>query len=219
MKKISKLICKIKYKIRKNYWLSVFSNISKETYLEGYNKIYKGANLEYSKVGIGTYIGTNSFLPRSQIGRFCTIGPEVKLVRGRHPAHDFVSIHPAFYSTRKQAGFTFVNENKFEEFSTGKYALKIGNDVWIGSNVLIIEGVEIGDGAIVGSGAIVSKNIEPYSINIGNPIKEIGKRFEEEKIKKLLKLRWWDKDLDWIKKNADKFENVDKILKEQKNDK
>jgi len=213
MKKFDKLICKIKYKIRKNYWLSISSKISKETYLEGYNRIYKGVNLEYSEVGVGTYIGVNSFLPRSQIGRFCAIGPDVKLVRGRHPAHGFVSIHPAFYSTRKQAGFTFVDENRFEEFSKGEYSIKIGNDVWIGANVLIIEGIEIGDGAIIGSGAVVSKNIAPYSINVGNPIKEIGKRFEDAKIEKLLKLRWWDKDLDWIRENADKFDNLDEFLK------
>ncbi|KKP90804.1 MAG: hypothetical protein UR96_C0038G0008, partial [candidate division WS6 bacterium GW2011_GWC1_36_11] len=70
-----------------------------------------------------------------------------------------------------------------------------------------------GDGAIIGSGAIVSKNIEPYSINVGNPIKEIGKRFEEEEIKKLLELKWWNKDLKWIMENADKFDNLTNIFK------
>jgi len=213
MKKINNLVSKIKYLLKKKIWLSFSVKLNANTKLEGYNKIFKGANIENSKVGFGSYIGINTFLPKSDIGRFSTIGPEVKLVSGKHPAHDFVSIHPAFYSTRKQAGFTFVSENKFEELSKEKYSIKIGNDVWIGAHVLIMEGVVIGDGAIIGSGAIVSKNIEPYSINVGNPIKEIGKRFEEEEIKKLLELKWWNKDLKWIMENADKFDNLTNIFK------
>jgi acetyltransferase-like isoleucine patch superfamily enzyme len=106
-----------------------------------------------------------------------------------------------------------VDKQKFVEFTPGEYFAKIGNDVWIGSDVLIMEGVEIRDGAIVGSGAVVSKNLEPYSVNVGNPIKEIRKRFEDKEIEKLLKLKWWDKDLDWIKSNASKFEDVKNVIK------
>ena len=213
MKKINNLFLKIRYLLKKNIWINFSSKISKNTVLEGYNKIFEGANIENSKIGLGSYIGKNSFLPKSEIGRFCTIGPEVKLVSGKHPSHDFISIHPAFYSTRKQAGFTFVSTNKFEEFSKGRYSIKIGNDVWVGAHVLIMEGVTIGDGAIIGSGAIVSKDVESYSINVGNPIKEIGRRFEESEIKKLRALKWWEKDLEWIRENADKFDDLNKLLR------
>jgi hypothetical protein len=30
----------------------------------------------------------------------------------------------------------------------------------------------------------------------------------------LLKLKWWDKDINWIKSNVYKFHNIDEILKE-----
>lgn len=213
MKKINNLTAKIKFYFTKNMWVSLSCKVSAKTFLEGYNKIFQNANIENSYIGFGTYIGKRSFLPKSKIGRFCTIGPDVKLVRGKHPSHSFVSIHPAFYSTRKQAGFTFVSKSKFEEFSNKEYSVEIGNDIWIGANVLIMDGIKIGDGAIIGSGAIVSKDIDPYSINVGNPIKEIGKRFEDEKIERLLQLKWWDKDLDWIRENADKFDNLDEFLK------
>jgi len=64
--------------------------------------------------------------------------------------------------------------------------IKINDDVWIGANVVILPGVTIGQGVIVGAGAIVTKDIEPYSIAVGNPAKVIKKRFDEEKIKLLL---------------------------------
>lgn len=212
MKKISNLITKIKFYLKKNMWVSLSCIVSSKTILEGYNKIFSKANIESSHIGLGTYIGKRTFLPKTKVGRFCTIAPDVKLVSGKHPAHDFVSIHPAFYSTRKQAGFSFVNKTKFFEFSEEKYSVEIGNDVWIGSDVIILDGVKIGDGAIIGSGAVVSKNIEPYSINVGNPIKEIGKRFESKDIDKLLKFKWWNKDIGWIRENADSFDNIDKLL-------
>lgn len=68
----------------------------------------------------------------------------------------------------------------------------IGNDVWIGENVTILPGVHIGDGSIIGANSVVGKNIEPYSICVGNPVRVIKKRFDEETINKLLSLQWWN---------------------------
>ncbi|MFA7628076.1 MAG: CatB-related O-acetyltransferase [Candidatus Dojkabacteria bacterium] len=212
MSKINKVLYKVKAILRKNCRVSLTATLSKETILEGYNKIYKGVKIENSSIGLGSYIGVDSFLPCSKVGRFTAIGPRARMVRGRHPTSNFASIHPAFYSVRKQTGFTFVAKDKFQEFSRGEFAVNIGNDVWIGSDVLILEGVRIGDGAVIGSGAVVSKDIKPYSINVGNPIKQIGSRFAEEQVLSLLKLKWWEKDIDWLKKNAEKFENVENLL-------
>ena len=74
---------------------------------------------------MGTYIEEKNILPKTKVGRFCAIGPDVRLILGRHPAHGFVSIHPAFYSTRKQAGFTFVDENKLKSFQRANILLKL----------------------------------------------------------------------------------------------
>ncbi len=53
-------------------------------------------------------------------------------------------------------------------------------------------GVKIGDGAIVGAYSVVTKEIPPYSVVGGNPAQLIKKRFDEEFIQLLLKLKWWD---------------------------
>lgn len=85
----------------------------------------------------------------------------------------------------------------------------IGNDVWIGENVTILPGVHIGDGSIIGANSVVGKNIEPYSICVGNPVRVIKKRFDEETINKLLSLQWWNWDEDRIFNNLEALVNGD----------
>ncbi|MBX2843155.1 MAG: CatB-related O-acetyltransferase, partial [Flammeovirgaceae bacterium] len=79
--------------------------------------------------------------------------------------------------------------------------LVIGNDVWIGHNATIMAGVKVGDGAIIATNATVVKDVPPYTIVGGNPAKEIKKRFSEEVIRELLKLKWWDWEIDKITEN------------------
>jgi serine acetyltransferase len=62
--------------------------------------------------------------------------------------------------------------------------------------------VTIGDGAIIASNAVVTKNVEPYSIVGGIPARHIRYRFEPSQIEYLLKTKWWDKDIEWLEKNA-----------------
>lgn len=68
----------------------------------------------------------------------------------------------------------------------------IGNDVWIGYEAVILSGVTIGDGAIIGARAVVTKDVPPYTIVGGVPAKPIRKRFSDDTISALLKIKWWD---------------------------
>ena len=77
----------------------------------------------------------------------------------------------------------------------------IGNDVWIGYEAVILSGVTIGDGAIIGTRAVVTKDVPPYTIVGGVPAKPIRKRFDDETVAELLKLRWWDWDKEKISRN------------------
>ena len=74
----------------------------------------------------------------------------------------------------------------------------IGNDVWIGQNATILPGVHIGDGAIIGMNSVVGSDVAPYTIVAGNPARIIRKRFDDELIEIMLKLKWWDKSIDEI---------------------
>ena len=77
----------------------------------------------------------------------------------------------------------------------------IGNDVWIGYEAVILSGVTIGDGAIIGTRAVVTKDVPPYTIVGGVPAKPIRRRFDDETIAELLRLRWWDWDKEKISRN------------------
>ena len=91
----------------------------------------------------------------------------------------------------------------------------IGNDVWIGDRATILSGVRIGDGAVIGAGSVVTKDVEPYSIVAGNPARPKRTRFDEETIKKLLEIKWWDWPVEKINDNVNVIcsDNVSEMLR------
>jgi acetyltransferase-like isoleucine patch superfamily enzyme len=171
--------------------------VSIKTELEGKNFIDKNVNIENSIVGFGSYIGKNSSLARSKIGRFCSIANEVKVVNGFHPTKKIVSTSPYFFKSSPliRVGKSYSKSNTYQSFryaGNEKYFVIIGNDVWIAHNVTILSGVKIGDGAIIGASTVVTKDVPPYAIVVGNPSKIIRYRFTEEQIRILLKIQWWN---------------------------
>ena len=87
--------------------------------------------------------------------------------------------------------------------------ITIGNDVWIGYNATIMAGVIVGDGAIIAANSTVIKDVEPYSIVGGNPAVEIKKRFSNDVIERLLKLKWWEWDIEKITNNIQHLTDSD----------
>jgi len=158
------------------------------------SKVYSPYHIYDCKVGDYTYISMNSRISMADIGKFCSIGPNFMCGWGIHPTNA-ISTSPMFYSTLKQNGTTLSKKNKIKE----RERIHIGNDVFIGVNVTVLDGVTIGDGAIIGAGAVVSKDIPPYAIAVGCPIRIIKYRFDEETIQHFLNLKWWDKNEDCLR--------------------
>ena len=171
-----------------------YFNDSKSCHLSPKCKIYPPYHLYDCRVGDYTYISMNARISMAEIGKFCSIGPGFVCGHGVHPT-DGVSTSPMFYSTMKQNGTTLSHKNKIRE----RERIHIGNDVFIGMGVTVLDGVRIGDGAIIGAGAVVSKDIPPYAIAVGCPIRIIRYRFNEETIRQFLDLKWWDKDEDCLR--------------------
>ncbi len=175
--------------------------------IEGYDKeIYVKPTIKNSNIVVGdfTYIADSEFEShvthhydfvgdRLIIGNFCQIASGVEFVmNGANHQMNAVSTFP-FYT--------------LEGWDQAPPALEdlpirgdtvIGNDVWIGQNATILPGVHIGNGAIVGANSVVGSDISPYTIAVGNPAKPVKKRFDDELIEIMERLKWWNKSIEEI---------------------
>lgn len=195
------------------YRVSARARIGPDVFLEGKNFIGAHASIGNTHLGYGSYLSSDTDFTDCTIGRFCSIGAGSKRISGTHPL-DFVSTHPAFYSPSHICGVSFVQEQKFPDYRYAKdrYAICIGNDVWIGMDVAIIDGVTIGDGAVILTGAVVTKDVAPYTIVGGVPARPLRKRFDDDTVRRLLESKWWDRDPAWLKENGELFDNVELFL-------
>lgn len=123
------------------------------------------------------------------IGKFCSIACGVKfLFTSANHTQMSLSTYP-FPIFFEEWGLDVQNITTAWD---NKGDIVIGNDVWIGYEAAILSGVNIGDGAIIGTRAVVTKDVPPYTIVGGVPAETIRKRFSDDTISALLKIRWWD---------------------------
>ena len=175
--------------------------------IPGYDKeIYVKPTIKNPQIIVGdfTYIADSDFEShvthlyewnddRLIIGKFCQIAAGVEFVmNGANHQMNAVSTFP-FYTLE---GWNATTPQKSDLPLKGDTVIE--NDVWIGQNATILPGVHIGDGAIIGANSVVGKNIDPYTIVAGNPIRVIRKRFDDELIELLERFKWWDKSIDEI---------------------
>lgn len=187
------------------------------TVFEGRNTTQKGSGCPGSFLGYASYLGANTKLRDTRIGKYCSIGADVEIIFGNHPTRDFVCTHPEFYCSggyvAEENCYDAERHNPYVDSVSRKYCI-IGNDVWIGKGAKLKCGVKIGDGAIIGAYAVVTKDVPPYAIVGGVPARLIRYRFDEEDIKWLQELRWWDKDDAWLKKYGEYFYDIAELRKQ-----
>jgi virginiamycin A acetyltransferase len=143
---------------------------------EEYNVLY---NYDFSKVKL-------------VIGKFCAIAAETRFIMTGDHKLDAISTYPfPIFQTGWERLYDVSN-------LPVKGDIIVGNDVWFGYDSLIKNGVTIGDGAIIATRAVVVKDVPPYAIVAGNPAKVIKLRFDENTIARLLKIAWWNWDIQKI---------------------
>ena len=138
------------------------------------------------------------------IGKFCSIAAHTRINPGNHPLERVAMHHFTYRASRYGIG---SDEETFFQWRAD-HAVSIGHDVWLGHGVVVLPGVSIGNGAAIGAGSIVTKDVEPYSIIVGNPGKPLRKRFSDEVISGLESLAWWDWSLEKLSDRLTDFRNL-----------
>lgn len=191
------------------FWIK--KQFSKGTFPDVYiqSPSYIRSNVE---IGRYTYIMSNSNIYSNvRIGRYCSIAPNVLIGATSHPVN-WLSSH--IFQIERPTYFKGGGNIKTKRYIPTK-AFKgttIGNDVWLGANCIIMQGVTVGDGAIIGAGAVVTKDIPPYAIAVGVPAKVVKYRFDEQQIKLLQKLEWWN--LNYEELDGIEFDNINMAIKQ-----
>ncbi len=184
-------------------------SIAQGSLFEGADSIGNDSSFS-GKMGYGSYMCENCHITGS-IGRFTSIAAEVRTAQGVHPMEaPFATTSPMFYSLRKQTTTTFADKQRFDEL---RPPVIIGSDCWIGTRVFIAGGITIGDGAILLAGSVVTKDVPPFAVMGGVPARVVRYRFDEETIAFLLRTRWWDKPLDWLRSNNHLLCDIEQLKK------
>ena len=164
-------------------------------------------------LGKNSYIGGLSMytIGLISVGNFCGISDEIKVRIGANNGHDHSKV-----SSLQIDVFPWQIPQNFYPKSFGCQIL-IGNDVWIGKGCSLkstnpAKPLVIGDGAVIASDSVVVKSVPPYAIVGGNPAQIIKYRFDEKIIEGLLRIKWWDWDIDKIHDNFKYFNRVEEFV-------
>jgi acetyltransferase-like isoleucine patch superfamily enzyme len=136
----------------------------------------------YGRPRVRWYYGDNASV---RIGHFVAIADDVVMtIGGGHPV-GWVSTFPFRTRFRQPGAYR-------DGLPEPERDIVIGSDVWIGRGARILAGVRIGDGAVIGAYSVVGRDVRPYAIAAGNPAREVRRRFTDEQVERLLRVRWWD---------------------------
>ena len=140
-------------------------------YVGGTKNIHIGKRCRFGKLAELETVGNGQIYLGDDIrlNRGCTITSYSKISIGDHTiVGEFVSIRDANHGMKRDVPMRYQKHTSLP--------IKIGRDVWIARGSCILPGVTIGDGSVIGANSVVNKEVPPYSIAAGAPIKIIRAR-------------------------------------------
>ncbi|MCO5795729.1 MAG: acyltransferase [Dolichospermum sp. LBC05a] len=126
------------------------------------------------EIGEDCYIGEGT---RIRSANSIKIGNEV-MISDNDTIYD-TDAHSLNHTLRHQEFVEVVILNNLikdaKELDVKSAPVSIEDHVWIGFNAAILKGVTIGKGAIIGASSVVTKDVEAFTVVVGNPAKVIKK--------------------------------------------
>lgn len=153
------------------------------------------------------------------VGRYCSIAAGVSIMPASHQT-DMFTTSSMIYDPLLKHRAAFYQDHHYENndvlnvtHATNHKSIEVGHDVYIGTSAILRRGIKIGNGAIIGAFAVVTKDVEPYSVVVGNPGRVMKKRYSDQQIERLQKIKWWDWDFNKLMsfchgKDIDNFLNL-----------
>lgn len=169
-------------------------------YTDWTKDVLKGPSFEIGEYTYGVPAVTPFPTAKLQIGKFWSIANGATIDLGWSHRTDLPTTYPMWGFPDQWPEAKDLNPS--DVVFAPKGDVVIGKDVWIGRDALILSPAVIGDGAVIGARAVVTRDVEPYSVVAGNPARVIRKRFDDDTIQRLLKLKWWDWPVEKINKNV-----------------
>lgn len=140
-------------------------SIGKECNIEGLILVYPyGGNIkigDYCSISINSrIISTNKI----KIGDRVLIAHNVNIIdNNSHPID----------ADKRHLDFVESYTIGMQKHELNGAPIFIEDDVWIGHDTTILKGITIGKGAIIGACSLVTKDVEPWTVNVGNPLRVI----------------------------------------------
>lgn len=132
--------------------------------IDSYSTISTWNSIKYNpslQIGDGTEIGAFAHITcinKVSIGRNVLIGKFVTITDNSHGCNTYVELD--------------IPPSKRELYSKGEVIIE--DNVWIGDKVTILPNIKIGKGAIIGANSVVTKDVPPFVIACGNPLRTIN---------------------------------------------
>ncbi len=141
------------------------ANVSQKSKIGNNTKIWINSQIrENSKIGSNCIISKDTYIDINVIiGNNCKIQNSVSIYQGV-TIQDDVFVGPNACFTNDKVPRAFDDEWKITSTLVKKGAS-------IGANATIVCGVIVGEYAMVAAGSVVTKNVEDYSLVMGNPAK------------------------------------------------
>lgn len=172
-----------------------------------HQRVYQGDKL-YIELGEKSYIGSSriewGIAEKSilKIGKFCSLAWDVVFEIGLNNHH--VISRVSNFDTALWGWDAWGDLPKVPV----RGEIIIGNDVWVAKGCRLKSADKpliIGDGAVIAANSVVVKDVPPYAIVGGNPARVIKYRFPPDIISAMMRIKWFDWDIEKIHDNLKYF--------------